>query len=198
MKIEYRVLSGWVGIDTVPTQRINSRFKASYESTLGDLERELNFLNAKNVVLQIALDQKHIRIDGSLRAGAPIPKHSGIILSFESTYGHLTYPCDTFTNWKDNVRAITLSLEHLRAVDRYGVTKRGEQYAGWHALPNYSGELSLNESCEILGVKPNSNIEEVKRAFKAKALKCHPDQGGSVEQFNQVKFAYEVLVKHEQ
>lgn len=42
--------------------------------------------------------------------------------------GHLSYPCDTFTTLQDNLRVIALALEALRMVDRYGVTRRGEQY----------------------------------------------------------------------
>jgi hypothetical protein len=34
-----------------------------------------------------------------------------------------------------NARAIALGLEALRKVDRYRITKRGEQYTGWSALP---------------------------------------------------------------
>jgi hypothetical protein len=34
-----------------------------------------------------------------------------------------------------NARAIALGLEALRKVDRYRITKRGERYTGWSALP---------------------------------------------------------------
>lgn len=37
--------------------------------------------------------------------------------------------------WQANIRAIAKTLEHLRDLDRWGVTKRGEQYTGWKALP---------------------------------------------------------------
>lgn len=48
----------------------------------------------------------------------------------------LVYATDTCVLWQHNVRSIALGLEALRAVDRYGITKRGEQYAGFTgALP---------------------------------------------------------------
>lgn len=47
----------------------------------------------------------------------------------------LSYPCDSCDNWQHNVRSIALALQALRAVDRYGVTRRAEQYRGWGKLP---------------------------------------------------------------
>jgi hypothetical protein len=37
-----------------------------------------------------------------------------------------------------NSRSIGLELEALRAIDRYGITKQGEQYVGFKALPSGS------------------------------------------------------------
>ncbi len=45
------------------------------------------------------------------------------------------FPCDRFKHWDDNLRAISLTLERMRAVDRYGVTLNKQQYAGFKALP---------------------------------------------------------------
>lgn len=46
---------------------------------------------------------------------------------------------------------------------------------------------------EILGVKPNSTIEEIKRAHKEKVKEHHPDLGGNPEVFKKVQEAYEIL-----
>lgn len=45
----------------------------------------------------------------------------------------LVYATDTCVYWQHNVRSIALGLEALRAVDRYGISKRGQQYAGFRA-----------------------------------------------------------------
>lgn len=48
----------------------------------------------------------------------------------------LVYATDACQDWRHNVRSIALGLEALRAVDRYGISRRGEQYAGFRgALP---------------------------------------------------------------
>src|SRR3989338_1908081 len=46
---------------------------------------------------------------------------------------------------------------------------------------------------EILGVKKNSNKEEIKRAYKKLAIKHHPDKGGDAEKFKELSEAYAVL-----
>lgn len=52
----------------------------------------------------------------------------------------LVYATDACQFWQHNVRSIALGLEALRAVDRFGISRRGEQYAGFRAaLPARAG-----------------------------------------------------------
>lgn len=44
----------------------------------------------------------------------------------------------------------------------------------------------------ILGVAPSASEEEVKRAYRQRALETHPDRGGEAEAFRAVQRAYEV------
>lgn len=48
---------------------------------------------------------------------------------------------------------------------------------------------------KILGVAPESSLEELKAAFRKKALEHHPDTGGSAETFIALKRAYDSIVK---
>lgn len=47
----------------------------------------------------------------------------------------------------------------------------------------------------VLGVGPEASFEDVKRAFRRKALQCHPDKGGTPERFKELKRAYDAIVK---
>lgn len=197
MDFTFRPLVGWPGPMT--TGRKRAKFRAGYNDTLKLLDAELRHLGARNVVLQVALREDEIRLDGKPRAGSR-PSHPGVILSFDSKHGPLSYPCDRFGDWVDNLRAIALSLEHLRAVDRYGVTKRGEQYQGWTALPPpASSPMTKVEACQVLlrlsGAQAveMGDVEQQRKLYRQAAMKHHPDRGGDAEQFKRLQAVKDVL-----
>ena len=63
------------------------------------------------------------------------PFGPGVVVSYDLPNGSLSFPLRYVLTFDENLRAIGLSLQALRAVDRYGVTKRGEQFTGWKRLP---------------------------------------------------------------
>lgn len=182
-----------------------------WPATTALLDRELDFLEADNVVLQMAVTDREIRRDGWIRSNA-VPDHPGVILTFDSWLGPLSYPCDNFTAWKANVRAIALALEALRKIDRYGVTKRGEQYTGWKQIPGpgqTSVTMTANRAAEILKASAGESIEGkfpedvilgdagvAQAVHKAARRSSHPDAGGSDERFQSVELAWSVLSAH--
>lgn len=209
---DYRALDAtFRPIDTWPGERTRNRrrspFKASWGSTLKLLKRELNQLRAKHIVIQVALTEDQIRLDGYPRASARA-SHPGVVLAFESRFGPLKYAVDTFTSWEDNIRAIALALEALRKVDRYGVTKRGEQYTGWRALPPEGGTSATftTDAAAAFMAAASANgtttptllreHEAVRKAYIAAAQTLHPDRGGSTREFQQLQIAKQVLEKH--
>lgn len=130
----FRPISTWPGVLLKPHDRRKSPFRADHPTTMRELAHELKHLEARDVVVEIALREADLRIDGMPRATAKPPEHPGIVLSFDSQFGPLRYACDSFTEWPQNLRAIARSLEALRQVDRYGVVKRGEQYTGFRQI----------------------------------------------------------------
>jgi hypothetical protein len=137
----------WPDANTRP--RTSPAFKASYADTLEVLRRELDFLSTKGrAVVQVVTRNgaTDLRRDGMLRAQAKI-EHPGVRLSFTCKHGDLTYATDQFEpnwsgampGWQANLRAIALGLQALRTVDRYGITKSGEQYTGWLAIESGMG-----------------------------------------------------------
>jgi len=46
---------------------------------------------------------------------------------------------------------------------------------------------------EVLGVTEGATEDEIKIAFKRKAMICHPDRGGSVKAFHELKQAVAAL-----
>lgn len=115
MRTVVRPIQSWP--DPPTRRRERSRFDSGYESTKALLERECRHLGAREVVIQLAVPESDIRIDGTYpKANARI-EHPGVIVSFESKHGPLRYSTDRFTHWLDNLRAIALGLA---AQDRPG------------------------------------------------------------------------------
>ena len=183
MQYEFRALGLWTGPQTPVSQRRRSQFKASYDVTLDLLFREAELLGAKHLVLQVDLKPRDIRVDGLPRADARYGAHPGVVVSFDSQHGPLRYATDAFDDWRSNLRAVALSLEALRAVDRYGVSKRGEQYRGWTALAAATpgqGPFTTRAEAETWMRKCAAesgiiNWRDLDNLYKMLAVAMHPD-----------------------
>jgi hypothetical protein len=166
-------------------------------TTLSDLDTELRAIHAKGVELLVSIDPANFRRDGRPYANAQA-EHPGVILSFEiPKIGQLSYPCDTFTAWEDNLRAIVLALEALRKVDRYGVTKHGEQYRGFLAIEATAAPAGFATADDALAwlidftglVNLDGSALRPRVALREAQRKAHPDQGGDAATFQRVSLA---------
>lgn len=161
-----------------PRQRKRyASFRVTYGRTLTDLEYEIVQLKGSEVILGLVVDERDVRLDGQLRADANV-RHSGVELSFElPDRRRLVFHTDVHHDWKDNLRAIALGLEALRAVQRYGITTGiGEQYAGFAMLPPGGPDP---ERGRVLVEAAGGIVQALK--------KHHPDHGGDPRNFVDVQ-----------
>lgn len=190
MKYQIETMPRWA-FPTTPSPRSNP-FRAKWSDTLQLLERELDYLGVTGAVaMRVVAEDTDVRLDGMLRAHAKV-RYRGVVLSFTSTHGPLSYPCDTFAgtyhgdppDWQINVRAIALALEALRKVDRYGVGSRGEQYAGWRAIEPGPPQAFTTRQDALVWLRTFTGVTELftdpdrRSALRAAARKAHPDNGG--------------------
>lgn len=199
-----------------PRKREGARFSAPWTSTLNLLEREYDMLRGRHLVIEVDVEERMIRNDGLLRSDAR-PVCPAVVVAFESVHGPLMYRCDRFMAssyqkmqaWQMNVRAIALTLESLRAVDRYGAAGSGEQYRGWKALPSGYGDgpshmtadLALDVLCAAAQV-PRATWPMVydtqASLYRAARAASHPDRnGGRRDVWDQVEQAWLVLTGYE-
>jgi hypothetical protein len=208
MEVRIRPIQSWPGEET--QTRKHSPFRATYGTTLAELDVELRALKAKNVVLQLAVRDSDVRLDGGLKSGRR-PADPRVILSMDTPHGPLSYPCDTFRDWTDNLRAVVLALNALRAVDRYGVTKHGEQYTGWKQLPGGTpmpaATMTVDQAAAFLAEATGEPCDagdfldspgvvhgpSVERGYRVAVKRLHPDAGGSTEDFQRLQQAKRVL-----
>jgi molecular chaperone DnaJ len=53
--------------------------------------------------------------------------------------------------------------------------------------------VSKRDYYEVLGISKSASADEIKKAFRKKAIEFHPDKGGDEAKFKEVNEAYEVL-----
>lgn len=161
-------------------------------------------------MIQVDADEGQIRRDGMLYARARVD-HPGIAISFTSRFGPLRYATDAYEDswysskglagWQANVRAVALALEALRAVDRYGVSKRGEQYTGWRAIEAPRPEFPTADAAAKwmrkyaddalnLGEFPTFGA-----LYRAMAKLMHPDKGAPRADWDRLDEARRVLTE---
>jgi hypothetical protein len=204
---QIRPLVTWT--DPVTGNRRGSHlFRAGWPATLDLLLREFDYLDGTGpIVVQVDAQQSDIRADGRLKARARVG-FPGVVVSFASRFGPLRYATDayeqqysgTLAGWQANVRAIALALEALRAVDRYGVTRRGEQYQGWTALPaaHAQGSRYFTDPGEALAwMKRCAGADatgDPKALYKLLGRRMHPDMpGGNAELWERLDAAATLL-----
>lgn len=219
--LRFVTLTVWPGAPTAA--RKNAPFRTSYTKTLDLLEFELKKIDARGIVIAAFYSVDQIRNDGWPRANVN-PRDPGVILSFRKPEGPtflkdgkwfvnvvpLSFPCDTYHHIEHNIHAIALSLEALRAVDRYGVTKRSEQYAGWKQIeaPTAGGFLNMEDAALFIATQAgvgvsNDGINNLivdaatrQTMYRAAARRLHPDAAsGNHELFVRLQQALALLEK---
>lgn len=211
INITVRPITHWPGKEN-PNPK-PSQFRTGYKQTLVDLQNELHAASALegSLILEMHVDERMIRQDGKLRADARVNK-PGVIFRFSRFTGKrrpdnsretqdVSYPCDAFDSWQDNLRAIMKSMEHLRHVERYGVFKYDDIISRL-ALPSAEGKVSTKETAAaFLATHSGVNREEIlmsdtarATAYRRAARKLHPDaREGNLEDFQKLAEANKVL-----
>lgn len=181
-----------------------SPFQRSVGPGYEDLERELAFLKATDIVVEGGFDRLQIRNDGWPRSSAN-PSHPDIRLFFKCKHGTLRYECAVFEDWQANLRAIGLWMQRQRlALEEWGIGSGGEAYRGFAALPGaIAGEefASVEDAMRYLCKVGNGPVlsvlpSDLQAVYRYAARKAHPDTGGSAELMAKVNRAKEFIEKH--
>lgn len=169
----------WPGTPTAAAKQKRAPFRSTYPKTLDLLERELAHLKARDILIQAFFSHEDIRNDGWPKGGRA-PRWPGIIVTFlsGSSTSSLSFPCDTYSSWEDNLRAIALALSALRAIRRYGVGRTTEQYRGFAQLPAASDKRAdaVVYFAKLLARSEQEIRSDPSGAYKIAAAITHPDR----------------------
>lgn len=162
-----------------------------------ELLEELRRLGASHVVITSMLPTRH---DGLPYADGRTDKQDPGIAVWCVHNGHeRVFACDLWRTAGENMRALTLSIEAMRGLGRWGIADVVEKaFAGFAALPAGSGE-TINARPVTPPKRPWRDVFElgplgkkgalanadllaiVKQRYRHQVLAAHPDLGGSVE-----------------
>jgi hypothetical protein len=203
LDVRFRPLEKWR--EKTPLGSKNGQFKMPFNDTLDHLEYELRALKATDVLIEAGFSLAQIRNDGWPRGGQE-PNHAGVVLYFKRGADTLRFACGTYRTWRQNLHAVMLTLEALRAIDRYGATSGHEQYTGFKQLPPGTESVwSVDSAATWLAartpwVKDGAAIiddyDTYRRAYRESAASLHPDRGGSTELFQALGEVARVLEAH--
>lgn len=170
----------------VPVSGVDPHFTAAWRDTQALLEREIWHLGAQRLVIEMAVREQDLRVDGMLRANAR-PEHQGVAAVLLGTErGDLRLAARLVgsqggayegreAGWQANVRAIALTLESLRRIERYGTTPENQQYDGFRALPASTSQTDVDRGRAL--VAQHGGYRQARAA-------THPDApGGSHTDF---------------
>ncbi len=180
--------------------RKKSAFKTSGNNAQEGLCHEIKLMGAHSLIVSTNV---HVRSDGMIYSdglGRNIDD-PGVAIYFKYKKQDIAMCCDQYLTVGENIHALAKSIEAIRGMERWGVSDFIERaFTGFTALPE--GRVynlpAKKEWYEILEVKENASVEEIKNSYHKKAKEYHPDAGGSNELFTELTNAYkEGLSKNE-
>jgi hypothetical protein len=172
---------------TLPYQRKHARFKTSFARARDSLIREIKMLGGDDMIFSSDIPRRN---DGMPYADAkPKSGDPGIACYFKRDGKQLCFACDCYLTVDDNLHAISLTIEALRGIARWGTGDMMEAaFRGFTALPERAGGSNW---WDTLGVPVNASIDQARDAYRILAKKHHPDTGGDAELFRRISEAWQ-------
>jgi len=158
-------------------KRVRGTFRCSFSTALEELllSLERRGVEPDDIVVSTNIPT---RLDGLPRANL---RHdgddTGAAVYWRGENGEtLCMACDKYDTVLGNLRALGLTLEALRAIDRYASSAMIEAtYSGFKAL----SAQGATDWWRVLGFDaPPANYETVRFAYRAKIAAAHPDKLG--------------------
>lgn len=132
-----------------------------------------------------------LRRDGLPVANAGRLADPGIAVYFVRKKQRQVVACDKWDTVDGNMRAINITIESLRSIERAGASELLERaFTGFKALPA-PGEGTSGGWWQVLGVEATAPMEVVKAAYRKLAGELHPDKGGDAGAMAMVNRAWE-------
>lgn len=172
---------GW---PITPTyQRGTPKFRTTIESALRELQTEVKMLGGTDLVLS-----------SNYTLGVSNPKEPGVVAYFIYNKNRVAIPCDRWLRIENNVKAIALTINAMRGMERWGAKHMIEaMFTGFKQLP----PSSKRDWWVVLGFgrptgRPDASSDSaISDRYRSLAQQKHPDRGGSNADMVELNAAYE-------
>lgn len=176
--------------------RSRALFKTTWGSSVMQLMDELRRMEATHVVLSTNLS---LRRDGLPYANGPQPEDVGAAVYFMLNGQQQCIPCDRWDRVEHNIRAIGLTVAALRGLDRWGAKETvNAAFRGFAALPHMPSSESFETKQKVQHFADCVDKDMARGRYLRLVKELHPDMGGSVEEFQEMKNQYEKYLKEAQ
>jgi hypothetical protein len=141
-----------------------------------------------------------VRRDGLPYSGQAAPADPGVVLAFSRKGVDIAMACDRWKTVDANLRAIGLTIEAIRGMERWGVNDAIERaFRGYAELPANSiitPPPASRNWWDVLEVQETASVEVIKGAYNRLLHKVHPDKaGGSDIAFMELQAAYKAALE---
>jgi len=168
---------------TKPYARNRARFKTMLGTARENLLIELDRLGAANKIISTNLP---LRPDGLFRIDDRKLEDPGVAVYFQHDGKPRVMACDRWDTLAANIHALSLTIEALRGIERWGSSDLVERaFTGFTALPPAGDWRAVFAGYEAHG------LAGIRSRYRAMALEVHPDRGGSTEAMARLNAAME-------
>ena len=143
----------------------------SIAAAIDRLEAECRRLRAEGEILSSNVP---VSMKGVAYSSVRGPNDPGVAVYLTLDRKEIVFACDKWDRVADNIAAIAQHIDALRRIERYGVGKIEQAFAGYLALPPAADDWR-----DVLGVGEYATLEQVDAAFLERAKTAHPDVGGT-------------------
>lgn len=152
-----------------------SQFKTSITGALNNVQDSIRRFSADS-----GKKVENVVISSNVTLGEQRPADSGVAVYFSWDGLQTCIAVDRYSKVEDNLQAIHHCMEAERTKLRHGgLNLVRAAFRGYAALPPPSS--SSKPWHGILGVQPDTPLDQIEAEYKRRAKAAHPDNGGTTE-----------------
>ena len=172
-------------------ERKPARFNSTWPRTLAKLGNEVRLLGGTPPIISSNVPLKRDGFPYADMSQDPIPD-PGVAVYFSLKQRPRVMARDTHPTVHENLHSLALTIEAMRAIERYGGALMLERaFEGFAAL----SAPRRREWWDVLGLSPNASRPEIEEKHRRLAKANHPDHGGTTEAMAEINDAKAAALK---